>query len=66
MYFNFCKGHIFTENNSNNEDLEGWYGKSIFFNLYQSTDNNETFVDFKNERRPDYRMQLSKFTAASK
>ncbi|WP_313791337.1 hypothetical protein [Lacinutrix neustonica] len=35
MYFNNCNGNIFTENNSNNEDLENWYGNSAFFNVYR-------------------------------
>jgi hypothetical protein len=30
MYFNLCKGNIFTENNSDNSDLENWYGNSVF------------------------------------
>jgi uncharacterized membrane protein len=66
MYFNFCKGNIFTENNANNEDLESWYGNSAFFNVYSRSSNNETFVDFLNPKRPDYRLQLSNIKAMSK
>ena len=65
MYFNMCKGNIFTEYNSNNEDLENWYGNSIFFNVYSQTDNNETFIDIMNPKRPDFRIKLGKITAAS-
>ena len=63
MYFNFCHGNIFTEFNSNNEDLESWYGNSVFFNVYAQSDNKETFIDFLNEKRPDFRLRLSKITA---
>ncbi|MNF34319.1 hypothetical protein D3C85_246170 [compost metagenome] len=66
MYFNFCKGNIFTDNNANNEDLESWYGNSAFFNVYSRSSNSETFVDFMNPKRPDYRLQLSNIKAMSK
>lgn len=66
MYLNFCNGNIFTEGSDNNEDLEGYYGNSVFFNLYSKTSNLETFNDFANPKRPDYRLALSKFTASSK
>ncbi|MBC5838996.1 hypothetical protein [Flavobacterium muglaense] len=65
MYFNFCKGNIFTKNNPNNEDLESWYGNIIFFNVYSQSDNLETFVDFSNEKRPDFRLRLGKITASN-
>lgn len=64
MYLNFCKGNIFSEYNSNNEDLESWYGNSAFFNVYSKSDNKETFIDFLNEKRPDYRLQIAKITAS--
>lgn len=64
MYFNNCKGNIFTADNSNNEDLENWYGQSAFFNVYSKGNNSETFIDFSNEKKPDYRLQLSKITAS--
>jgi hypothetical protein len=66
MYINFCNGNIFTEGSDNNEDLEGYYGNSVFFNLYSKTTNLETFNDFANPKRPDFRLALSKFTASSK
>ncbi|MBK0369659.1 hypothetical protein [Flavobacterium agrisoli] len=65
MYFNMCKGNIFTEYNSNNEDLENWYGNSIFFNVYSQSDNNETFIDVLNPKRPDFRLKIGKITASA-
>ncbi|WP_348798285.1 hypothetical protein [Flavobacterium adhaerens] len=66
MYLNNCKGNIFSAGSLNNEDLESYYGNSVFFNLYSKTSNVETFNDFDNPRRPDFRLALSKFTASSK
>ncbi|MBW4358861.1 hypothetical protein [Flavobacterium taihuense] len=66
MYFNFCKGNIFTEGSLENEDLESYYGNSVFFNLYSKTSNLETFNDFANPRRPDFRLALTKITASTK
>lgn len=66
MYFNFCNGNIFSEGSTENEDLESYYGNSVFFNLHSKTTNLETFNDFANPRRPDFRLALSKFTAATK
>lgn len=66
MYFNACNGNIFTEGSTENEDLESYYGNNAFFNLYSKTTNLETFNDFANPRRPDFRLALSKFTAAAK
>jgi hypothetical protein len=66
MYINFCKGNIYSEGIDNNEDLEGYYGNSVFFNLHSNTTNLETFNDFANPKRPDFRLALSKFTASSK
>lgn len=65
MYFNFCKGNIFTEYNSNNEDLENWYGNSAFSNVYSQSDNKETFIDFLDEKNPDYRLRIAKITASN-
>ena len=65
MFFNQCNGNIFTENNTNNEDLEHWFGNSLFFNVYSQTDNKETFVDIFNAKKPDFRLQLGKITASS-
>ena len=65
MYFNNCNGNIFVENNSNNEDLENWYGNSAFFNVYSKGSNAETFIDMKNEKRPDYRLRINKIIASN-
>ncbi|WP_433831208.1 hypothetical protein [Flavobacterium anhuiense] len=65
MFFNQCTGNIFTENRTDNSDLENWYGNSIFSNVHSQTDNKEAFVDIYNTRRPDYRLQLGKITASS-
>lgn len=65
MYFNLCNGNIFTEYNSNNEDLESWYGNTVFFNVYAKSDNKETFIDIFNPKKPDFRLQLGKITASS-
>lgn len=65
MYFNFCKGNIFTEYNSDNEDLENWYGNSAFSNVYSQSDNKETFIDLFNEKKPDFRLRIAKITASS-
>lgn len=65
MYFNFCKGNIFTEYNSNNEDLENWYGNSAFSNVYSQSDNKETFIDLFNEKKPDFRLRIAKITASN-
>ncbi|MDO7171134.1 hypothetical protein [Mariniflexile sp. AS56] len=64
MYFNNCKGNIFVEDDSNNEDLENWYGNSSFFNVYSKSNNAETFIDFANERRPDFRLRINKIIAS--
>ena len=65
-YFNNCKGNIFTEFNSNNTDLEDWYGQNKFQNLYESIENGEMFIDMKNLRDPDLRIKISKITAQNK
>lgn len=65
MFFNQCSGNIFTENKSDNADLENWYGNNIFANVYSHTENKETFVDIYNARRPDFRLQIGKITASS-
>lgn len=65
-YFNNCKGNLFTEFNSNNEDLEDWYGQSKFWNVYSQGSNAETFIDLKNTRDPDYRIKIYKITAQNK
>jgi hypothetical protein len=65
MYFNNCKGNIFVENDSNNEDLENWYGNSAFFNVYSKSDNLETFIDLRNDKRPDFRLRINKIMASN-
>lgn len=65
MYFNRCKGNIFTENNSNNEDLENWYGNRAFFNVYSKGTDAETFIDLKNDKRPDFRLRINKIIASN-
>ncbi|GAA4973834.1 hypothetical protein [Algibacter aquimarinus] len=64
MYFNNCKGNIFVEYNSNNEDLENWYGNSAFFNVYSKSSNSETFIDLNNSKRPDFRLRINKIKAS--
>lgn len=64
MYFNNCNGNIFVENNSNNEDLENWYGNTSFFNVYSKSNNVETFIDFANEKKPDFRLRINKIIAS--
>lgn len=59
MYFNNCKGNIFTENISNNEDLENWYGNSAFGNVYSRGSDAETFIDVKNIDKPDFRLRIT-------
>ncbi|WP_248722874.1 hypothetical protein [Seonamhaeicola sp. ML3] len=66
MYFNNCNGNIFVENNSNNDDLENWYGNASFFNVYSKSNNNETFIDIENKRKPDYRLRINKIIATNK
>ncbi|NMH85879.1 hypothetical protein [Flavivirga algicola] len=65
MYFNNCNGNIFKEYNSNNEDLENWYGNRSFYNVYAKSQNSETFIDLKNKRRPDFRLRINKIIAAN-
>jgi hypothetical protein len=65
MYFNNCNGNIFVENNSNNEDLENWYGNHAFFNVYSKSGNTETFIDIANSRKPDYRLRINKIIASN-
>ncbi|MEP3837774.1 MAG: hypothetical protein ABJM36_09005 [Algibacter sp.] len=65
MLFNNCNGNIFVEYNSNNEDLENWYGNSAFFNVYSKGDNYETFIDTRSAKRPDYRLRINKIIASN-
>src|SRR5690606_22686473 len=65
MYFNNCKGNIFTAHNSNNEDLENWYGNRAFFNVYSKGSDAETFIDAKNSKLPDFRLRINKIIASN-
>lgn len=65
MYFNNCNGNIFVENNSNNDDLENWYGNRAFFNVYSKSSNTETFIAAENYKRPDYRLRINKIIASN-
>lgn len=65
-YFNNCNGNIFIENNSNNEDLENWYGSRTFNNVYSKGPDSETFIDSKSLKRPDYRLIINRIVATNK
>tara|TARA_R110000772_G_scaffold247052_1_gene360822 strand:+ start:110 stop:1420 length:1311 start_codon:yes stop_codon:yes gene_type:complete len=65
MYFNNCKGNIFTEGETNNEDLENWYGNAIFRNVYSRGLNSETFIDTDNLKNPDFRLRINKIIATN-
>ncbi|MBX2826585.1 MAG: hypothetical protein KTR22_00375 [Flavobacteriaceae bacterium] len=65
MYFNNCKGNIFTENVANNEDLENWYGNSAFGNVYSHGSDSETFIDVRNLDNPDFRLRINKIIASN-
>lgn len=65
MYFNLCNGNIFVENNSNNGDLESWYGNAAFANVYSKAENSETFIDFMNDKRPDFRLRIAGITISN-
>jgi len=64
MYFNNCNGNIFTENNSNNDDLENWYGNRSFFNVYSKGKDVETYISM-NTRRPDFRLRINRIMAST-
>lgn len=65
MYFNNCNGNIFVDNDSNNEDLENWYGNLSFFNVYAKSPNAETFIDTRSSKRPDFRLRINKIMASN-
>ncbi|WP_310555316.1 hypothetical protein [Flavobacterium sp.] len=66
VYFNNCKGNIFVENSSNNEDLENHYGTTSFFNWFENTPNKDFFIDIYNQKdNPDFRIQIGKITASN-
>lgn len=64
-YFNNCKGNIFLKGNTNNDDLESWYGSRAFNNLYAKGSDNETFIDANNKRFPDFRLQVNRIVASN-
>ncbi len=63
MYFNNCKGNIFTNGNSNNEDLENWYGNGLFRNVYSKGSDYETFITPGDLKNPDFRLRINKIIA---
>lgn len=65
MYFNNCNGNIFVENNSNNDDLENWYGNPSFFNVYSKGLDSETFIDMFSSKRPDFRLRINQIMATN-
>lgn len=65
MYFNNCRGNIFSEGKRNNEDLENWYGNSVFQNVYSRGSDSETFIDVSNLKNPDFRLRINKIIASS-
>jgi hypothetical protein len=65
MLFNNCNGNIFVRYNSNNEDLENWYGNNTFFNVYSKSEPYETFIDTDNPRKPDFRLRINKIIATN-
>jgi hypothetical protein len=65
MYFNNCKGNIFIKGRRNNEDLENWYGNSLFQNVYSKGSDTETFIDVNNLKNPDFRLRINKIIASN-
>ncbi len=65
MYFNNCIGNIFSKNSSNNDDLENWYGNSVFFNVYSKGADSETFINANNTKYPDFRLRINKIIASN-
>lgn len=65
MYFNNCKGNIFTEGQPNNEDLENWYGNRIFQNVYSRGSDSETFIAVEDLNDPDFRLRIDKIIASN-
>lgn len=61
-YFNNCLGNIFIEDNTNNSDLEHWYGNPYFSNVYSKDDHKDIFIDTFG-KRPDYRLRIDNIVA---
>jgi hypothetical protein len=64
-YFNNCKGNIFREDYTNNDDLESWYGSRAFNNLYSRGPDYETFIEAENAKYPDFRLRVNKIIASN-
>jgi len=65
ILFDNCKGNVFTENRDNNDDLEHWYGNNTFFNVYDPKSNSdETFVNIRDSRKPDFRLQKTQISSS--
>ncbi len=64
-YFNNCKGNIFRNGFSNNDDLENWYGSRAFYNVYSKGPDSETFIDSSNSKHPDFRLRINKIFASN-
>lgn len=65
ILFNNCKGNIFTENTSNNEDLESHYGDPGFYNLYESIGSDQMFMNGKGPKDFDFRIKVGNFAAST-
>lgn len=64
-YFNNCRGNIFVKNNTNNDDLESWYGSRAFDNVYSKGPDSETFINANSTSRPDFRLQINRIIASN-
>ena len=64
-YFNNCKGNIFKKGQTNNDDLESWYGSRAFDNVYSKGPDSETFIDSDNSRKPDFRLKVNGIIASN-
>ncbi len=56
MYFNNCKGNVFLEGNTNNQNFEAWYKNPDFANVFDRKSHEEAFIKL-NSDRPDYRLK---------
>jgi len=66
VYFNSCVGNIFTEGSTNNADLENYYGSNSFQNYYATGTDDETFIETKDKRDPDFRLRINKIIASTR
>ncbi|WP_339614630.1 hypothetical protein [uncultured Winogradskyella sp.] len=64
-YFNNCNGNIFVRGDSNNDDLESWYGSRSFNNVYSKGPDSETFIDAQSSRNPDFRLRINGIIASN-